>query len=375
MKQNGLWKKWIAVAAVLAIMLTTGLVFGLSAAAGGAIIALDVNPSMEIEINKREEVIAVHALNEEAKVVLGDMDLTDVDLEVAVNAIIGSMVKNGYLSAEQNSILVSINAKNSQKSLSLKEKLSAEINALLGESNIDASVMLQDFEKDGKDADKADKNHISRAKSALITKIVAAGLLDANGVPYTYEVLAQLRVNELKLILESKSMTVEGVDASGTASGAGYISRERALELALSRAGLSQDAVSRLEMEMDFEDDIRAMVYEIEFRSGDQKYEYEIHAKSEEILEEEIKRAEEDDDDESITPPEGCIKRETALEKAYTDAGVEKTAVKRPEIELDLEDGVYVYEIEFKTAEYEYEYTIHALTGAILERESERLGR
>ncbi len=374
MKKNMNWTRWLSIAAMFAVVIASGFIIGKMAVnASATVIAFDVNPSIEIEINKNEKVVEVKALNEEAKTVIGDMKLEKVDLNVAVNAIIGSMVTNGYLSTEQNSILISINSKNTQKAAQLKEKLSSEINTLLGNSNISASVITQSFENSKEVNKKADDNKISRAKAALIEKIVAAGLLDANGVPYTYDVLAQLNVNELKLILESKGIQVDGINASGTASSGKYISREAALAAALEKAGVAQADVERIEIEMDFDDDHRALVYEVEFRHGEMKYEYEIVAESGAIVDEEIKPAKaDDDDDRQLAAPSDAISREKALETAYAHAGVKAEDVKRPEIELDMERGVYVYEIEFKTATLEYEYTINAVSGEIIEHESER---
>ncbi len=374
MKKNMNWTRWLSIAAMFAVVIASGFMIGKMAVnASATVIAFDVNPSIEIEINKNEKVVEVKALNEEAKTVIGDMKLEKVDLNVAVNAIIGSMVTNGYLSTEQNSILISINSKNTQKAAQLKEKLSSEINTLLGNSNISASVITQSFENSKEVNKKADDNKISRAKAALIEKIVAAGLLDANGVPYTYDVLAQLNVNELKLILESKGIQVDGINASGTASSGKYISREAALAAALEKAGVAQADVERIEIEMDFDDDHRALVYEVEFRHGEMKYEYEIVAESGAIVDEEIKPAKaDDDDDRQLAAPSDAISREKALETAYAHAGVKAEDVKRPEIELDMERGVYVYEIEFKTATLEYEYTINAVSGEIIEHESER---
>ena len=40
-------------------------------------------------------------------------------------------------------------------------------------------------------------------------------------------------------------------------------------------------------------------------------------------------------------------------------------------IELDDEDGILVYEVEFKSCNMEYDYEINAATGAILKHETE----
>ncbi len=391
--------KWIAVAAAFILVATAALV-AVPVLAGGSdtIIALDVNPSIEIEINKKEEIKEVRALNAEGEIVIGQMDFKGVDLEIGINAIIGSMLKNGYLSTDQNSILISIDSKNQEKAAALKEKLTGEIDALLGGSNISASVLTQDFDR-GDESARADENHISPAKAALISKIVSAGLLDANGVPYTYEELSLLKVNDLKLILESRDITVDGLNATGTASDSRYMTKEAAMAIALEKAGVIEADILREKVEMDFDDDYivdgkrGCMVYEVEFHTSEKKYEYEIHAVSGEILDEEIKnngsKGDQNGASDESTPPASeptettpageetfsptgqYIDRNEALAIAYADAGVTADEVRRPEIETDREKGIEVYEIEFKTDKKEYEYTINAATGKILEREIE----
>jgi len=40
-------------------------------------------------------------------------------------------------------------------------------------------------------------------------------------------------------------------------------------------------------------------------------------------------------------------------------------------VELDTDDGVQVYEIEFKVGNVEYDYEINAISGAIISSKSE----
>ncbi len=373
MKNTTVWKKWAAVAAVFAIMLTAVLLIGtaMGGANAGALIVLDVNPSIELEVNKNEKVTRVEPINDDAVIVIGDMDLIGVDLNVALNAIVGSMMKNGYIKAEQNSILISVNSENSRKADKIKNKISQEVDELFTNSGIEASVITQVFKENEELRKLAGENGISTAKAALIYKIVSYGLLDANGVPYTAEVLAARSVNELKLILESKTESVSGFDMTGTASNAQYISFADAKSIALLAADTNADAVTKLRAEIDWDDDIRGLVYEVEFKLGDMKYDYEIHAKTGDILEEEIEPYNERDDS-PVTPSGDCMSREEALAIAYEAAGVKEEDVKRPKIELDREGKTYVYEIEFKSGGMEYEYEINAVTGKVIEFDVEK---
>ncbi len=275
------WQRFAAVAAAGVLLISGGVAVGqvIGNAQPVAVVAFDVNPSLEIEVNDKEQVVKVHTFNRDAEIIVGDMNLKKVDLEVAVNALIGSMLKNGYLSVEQNSILVSINAKDENKAEALREELSLDISALLSGSNIDACVITQTFRRgDGA------QGGVSAAKAALINKVLATGLKNGDGVPYTYEKLASLKVHELKLILQSKGISVDGIQASGEASEGTLIGRERALSIAYEAAQVTPP-VEELEIELDFEDGV--MIYEIEFEYQGFEYEYEINGLDGEILEEE----------------------------------------------------------------------------------------
>ncbi len=372
MKQT-MWKKWVAVAAMFAVVISAVVVIGQFAggAKSGAVIAFDVNPSIELEVNKDEKIVEVRALNSDAEAVLLGLELQDSDLKSAVNEIISSMVENDYLKIDQNSILISVNSKSAKTAKSLKNKLSADVNTLLGDSNIDAAVIVQSFDKNDEINKKAEENHISAAKAALISKIVAAGLLDANGVPYDFAVLAELRVHELKMILESKGFDIDEVVMSGIANLGDYKTKDEAINAALAAASLTSDVITRLEVELDFEDDIRAMVYEVEFVYNGYKYEYELNAKNLFVIESERKPYDKEDEDDNIKLPAGSIDRLAALEIAYENAKVNAENVKRPEIEIDREGSRYVYDIEFKFGGNEYEYVIDAANGEIIECEIE----
>ncbi len=250
---------------------------------GGVIVALDVNPGFELEVSEAGKVEEVKTVNEDAKTVLGDMNLKGVDLDVALNALIGSMFGHGYLSVDKNSILVSVDAENSKKAADMQERIKASIYELLANSGIEVSLITQEFKR----GDNSDKE-ISAAKAALIRKIVDSGLHRADGSAYTYEQLKKLNVNELKLMLESKNLTVEGAESTGSASKNGLLEVETVKAAVAEKSGVPADKMLELEIELDYEDRLDRLVYEVEFEYEAFEYEYEIDAKSGEILNEEI---------------------------------------------------------------------------------------
>lgn len=63
------------------------------------------------------------------------------------------------------------------------------------------------------------------------------------------------------------------------------------------------------------------------------------------------------------------IGEDKALEIAIKDAGVTKADLTNIRVHLDVDDGVTEYEVEFYKGATEYEYSIDAYTGDILEKD------
>lgn len=245
-------------------------------------IYFDVNPSIELKIDKDREVISAVALNDDGMKVLDNMNLKDADLTVAVNAIIGSMLKNGYLTVTENSILVSVKNKDASKAKALEEEISNDISAILNASSINASILSQAYDDDANAQNLAAENNISEGKARLISNIISSNITDSKGNLYTFDALKDLSINELNLLVSSKNVTVKDTQKNGEASSSSYITRDSARDIAINAAGVSLDDIRALEVELDADDG--RLVYEVEFKNGANEYDYEIDAKSGEII-------------------------------------------------------------------------------------------
>lgn len=247
-----------------------------------SIIDFDVNPSIELKTNKKEEIIEANALNEEGKTILKDMDLEKVDLDVGVNAIIGSMLKNNYITEAQNSILVSVKNDDETKAKQLEERVSNEINELLKAQNINGAVLSQMYNDDDTVEKLAKENNVSEGKANLINKIINAGMKDSKGNAYTFDSLSKLSINELNLLLASKNVVLDKVSSTGTTNESQFIGGEKAKEIAFASARVTATSVTNLEVELDCDDGI--LIYEVEFNAGRNEYEYDINAKDGNIV-------------------------------------------------------------------------------------------
>ena len=351
-----------------------------------SIIELDVNPSIELKVNKNEEVIEAIAQNEEAKQILKDMDLEKTDIDVALNAIIGSMVTNGYIDELANSILLTVENDDSAKGEELRQRLVAQINKILGSDQINGSVLSQNLsEADAKAQELAEKYNISLGKANLILDI-----LNSNSL-LTEQDLVGLSINELNVLSEEKANNLNTVSKEGTASTKSYIGKTKARKIALNHAGVSNP--NYIEVEFDADDGL--IIYEVEFNTSSREYEYEIDAKTGDII---YTNYEPNDDNynysssnnstsssnnsssnsnssssnrSSTSTSSNYISSSKARQIALNHAGATSNTATRIHVELDREDNEYQVEFIYNNREYDYE--INATTGKILDYDSERL--
>ena len=361
-KRSSPLRGFAAVAAVLVLIIAGVFAvknLGAPSDTLAAVVSLDVNPSIELNVDKDEKIISAKGLNDDGRRVLGDMELEGSSLEVAVNAVIGSMLKNGYLDEMANSILVSVSGVNGYDADKLRSTLADDVNRQLE----NCSVLSQDVSNADSDTVKlADKYGITVGKAALIRQIVAA---DSR---HSFEELAALSINELNLIADGK--TLSGIASNGAAaSSKAYIGRDAAVDAALGHAGVTRSEVRKLDVDLDYEHG--SMVYEVEFEVGAAEYEYDIGAADGDIVWYEIERDGTVEQGGSAIDGKAAISSDDAKTAALNHAGLTTAQVTHLKAELDREGGKLVYEIEFKSGGHEYEYVIDAATGAVIKSEKE----
>lgn len=357
MKANHtLKKKWATlVAACLAvILLGGGGVLYQQANAAASVVSLDVNPSIELRVSRSEKVLACAPLNEDAKAILADMgggaDLKGAKLDVAVNAIVGSLVRNGYLSSISSAIMISVEDKNTARAEKLQRELTDAVDGVLQTSDAKASVLTQTLTQDAAREQQARENSISTGKAALVNRVLAIN------PALQFEALSKLSVEELKDLAEAGAPAMP-------------IGKDKALSIAA--AAFSRDLADEIQYsEVDAELDESPAQYEVEITGQKgEEIEYKIDAYTGTILE--SKRETEEKTSAAQSTFSGDIGHAKAKAIALNHAGVSESKAYDMEIEPDEEDGMLVYEVEFKSGGMEYSYEINAATGAIVKQETE----
>ena len=155
---------------------------------------------------------------------------------------------------------------------------------------------------------------------------------------------------------------------SNKANKAKKISADKAKKIALGDAKLAEKDVTFVKVELEFENN--RLVYDVEFYSGNVEYDYDIDAVSGAIV-----SSDRDIENYSIpaqqttVAPAADIGVEKAKEIALSHAGVGSARFTKAKI--DYENGVKVYEIEFKVGNMEYESDINVVNGAIVSSSAE----
>ena len=352
-------RKWtILVAACLAVVLLAGGgVLYQQANAVASVVSLDVNPSIELKVNSNEKVLVCTPLNDDAKAILADMsngaDLKGAKLDVAVNAIVGSLVRNGYLDSISSAIMISVEDKNADRAQKLQQELASAVDGVLQTSEAKAAVLTQTLTQDAAREQQARENSISTGKAALVNRVLAIN------PALKFDALAKLSVEELKDLAEAGAPAMPiGKDA------AAYAAEQYAGTTAL-------DSVTA---EVDSELDEFPAHYEVELHTAWGEFEYLVDAYTGKVLSGQkdlLTTAPVGDETAKPTAPTGDIGHAKAKSIALNHAGVSENKAYDMEIELDDEDGTLVYEVEFKFGGMEYSYEINAATGAILKHEAE----
>ena len=379
-KRTNRWRPLIA--ACLALVLLGGGAAGYyykTVNTVASIVSLDVNPSIQLKVNQKEKVLSATPMNEDAQVILEGMELEGTQVTVAMNAIIGALLQNGYVYELANSILITVEDEDVQRGEKLQQTLTAQADAALASAQVNGAILAQTLQHSDQLTQKAQEYGISQGKAALIQTIV-----EGSGGLKTFEELVGLSINELNLIYSSQStsglQSQEGViggadgptdiagtntiQASGTASQSAYIGMDAAKSAALSHAGLSASSVNFLRTYLGY-DDGRAE-YDVEFWSGNKEYDYEIDAHTGKILSF-------DHDAESYNPSQSgqnggtLIGLDKAKSIAVQKAGLTLSEVTFTKAKLDYDSDGDKYEIEFFHGDYEYEVDVAAYSGTVLD--------
>jgi len=350
----------------LALVCGGGLFTWRQANAVASVISLDVNPSIELTVNRQERVLTCAALNEDAAKVLADMDggadLKGAKLDVAVNAVVGALVRSGYLDSISSAILISVEDKDESRAQRLQQELVASVDQVLTGSNTEILSQVLTYEPA---MEQAGQQKVSSGKSALVLKVMQMnGTINLNSTT-AFDQLYALSVEELNALLENEIMKIPvGKEKARYAveEYAGTLGIDSTSSDVASKFG---DSRPRYEVTLwpYYESD--AYLYLVDAFTG------EVYSGEADVLGSLAA---------GYTPVAPGPQAVDEVQTAAFNAAAEYHAKRYPELggynffDIKCEPDVNRYEIEFVCAGYKFEYEVDIKTGAILKEDTDYPG-
>ena len=356
-KFNIFGKGFVGVAAAACVLFAVGVV-GVPYYGNNYVpdshVDIDVNPGVEIVTNKKNKVLEVQSTNQDGASVIDGMNLKNTELKVAVNALIGSMVQKGYIQNDNTGILVTVRNDNEDRANKIKAEVLNDINTALSTNSVKATVINQTV-KSTVDAKKfAAENNISIGKAVFVLNLAAKdGSLDAKE-------LANMKVSEIASLVVQKGIDIRDI--------VDYDSDDSIWEnIADAIEDIDEDA-----REKGISTSAAVENTTVSATTAAQPQTAATTAAQTEVPTQPAAPTQAATQPQTAAPTQAAtsgISADRAKQIALSHAGVSGASFTK--VELDTDDGVRVYEIEFKVGNVEYDYDIDATSGAILSSSSE----
>ncbi len=387
-------RPWLAAACAALVLLGAGggLAYHQSYAVA-SVVSLDVNPSIELKVNRAERVISCTALNTEAAAVLFDMnggaDLKGTKLDVAVNAIVGALVREGYLDSVSSAILISVEDNDQARAARLQQELVASVDGVLRTQAPNTSVLSQVLTMDAPALDNTlYSSGLSAGKAALVRKVMEMNGTIATDSTTAFDKLAALSVEELNDLLEAGETRIP-------------IGKSAAAMAVETYAGTA--ALNSATTDVDPELDELPPHYEVELKTAFGEFNYKVDPFTGEILSgpkdvlntqtttpavpdpapavpapgaqtpgTQTPGTQTPGTQTPVTPPavqDQDVGQDAAKQAALDHAGLTVGDVTGWKIEREWDDGRLEYDIEFWCGNTEYDYTIDGHSCSVVKHE------
>ena len=358
---------------------------------------LKVNPEIALKYNEEGVVTDITGNNEDGqKIIENYADFIGKESGIVLEELIALINEEGYfveevegeskrvvLELEAGSILpdeqflekMTTNVQNAVANLDVKTNVVTEAGISLEEAKQiafdHAGVKAEDARFDDQELDKDDGIKLYELE------------FYANGYEYEYDIHAETgeilkserdREKNKKDSGSTQAQTSQQKDTPKQQTNKDeYISMDRAKQIAFDHAGVNGADARFDDQEFDVDDGVTS--YELEFYVNGNEYEYDIHAVSGEILKSEHDMKQSKQAQKSKQKPaankSAQISKDEAIDIALKHAGLTRSQVSFDDVELDKDDGRLIWEVEFDSGNWEFEYDIDALTKDILDFEKE----
>lgn len=189
---NYRWAVAVAAAAVcivLAAFLTIGILLP-DNTNPAYIVAVDINPSLEIQTDEQLRTLNITALNEDGKKIVNEISYKNKDITETLDIIVGKCISSGYLKQEKKGFIKITVISVQGKSFLYQNRIKASLQKLLADNRIDASL-----ETGTASTDELDRAHIY---GLSVNRYILYRDLIEKGIDITVEEAKKMPLSELR---------------------------------------------------------------------------------------------------------------------------------------------------------------------------------
>lgn len=182
-----------------------------------SVVNVDVNPSLEIMVNRRDKVLSVRDNNQAAKEFLKGRNYKGWDITEMMESLVDDLALQGYLTDQKNIILLSVDSKSQNVSNGLQTVLPTAVSGALADYGIMPKMFIQQLSKNKEIQKQAEQYHISQGRQQFINLILRqnSSLKEEDLVPMNLADLISL-AEEVDISFDEIEVWYEGEDDSKT---------------------------------------------------------------------------------------------------------------------------------------------------------------
>jgi hypothetical protein len=141
-------------------------------------VEIDVNPSLRLFLNRKEQVLKAQALNEDGEGLINSSSLKGQSVQDAVNQVVDSLVEKGYLEREtgEYAVLVSVSGNDRKAAEQIKAAVTSDVEAALAQKEVKAVVYDQVIQITEELEELAETYQVSLGKAEFIGQLVQENL-------------------------------------------------------------------------------------------------------------------------------------------------------------------------------------------------------
>lgn len=139
-----------------------------------SIIDIDINPGIELSINRQNKVTKASAVNKEAEEILDTLKLNGTEINTAASAIIGALYVNGFFSEDENYLLLSVTGRFGQRQSGLIDDITKTIENSIQDDNVTLHIINQSLGRHSSASQLAKKYSVTLGKANLIESLLNA---------------------------------------------------------------------------------------------------------------------------------------------------------------------------------------------------------